>query len=289
MVMQTVVPPEMSHLRRVETVRTSGRIPLELTQFDAAPHRTPDPESDNYILCLALRGTVRAGYRFGDRWRQAVVAPGSFMPITPPRTLGEFVIDAPHRHLMLALPRRAVIESCSSLDPFGPLHAGAFQDKLAAQICVALWDDARTNEASDDLFADCLREALIAALRRRAGERPMAARAQPSFSAHVWTRIEDEIEARLAEPLTVAMLAAHSGLRETRFLQAFRAKTGMSPYRYVLHKRIERARHLLVTSRLGLAEVALASGFSDQAHMTTSLSRHLGLTPGAIRRAGDIR
>jgi AraC family transcriptional regulator len=75
-------------------------------------------------------------------------------------------------------------------------------------------------------------------------------------------------------------------MRETRFLQAFRAKTGMAPYRYVLGKRIEHARHLLLTSRLGLAEIALATGFSDQAHMTASLSRHLGQTPGAIRRSG---
>lgn len=285
-----MVPPELPHLRRIETVRTPGRIPLELTQFDAAAHETPDPESDNYILCLALRGTIRAGYRFGDRWRHAVVPPGYFMPVTPPRILGEFTIDAPHRHLMLALPRHAVVEGCDGDDPLGPLHAGAFHDKLIAQLCLALWEDARSGGSGDDLFADTLRDALITALRRRAGQQQPAARAQPSFSPQSWARIEGEIEARLAEPLTVAMLAASCGLRETRFLQAFRAQTGMSPYRYVLGKRIDHARHLLVASKLSLAEIALACGFSDQAHMTASLSRHLGRTPGTIRRdAGLLR
>lgn len=282
--MAIMIPPAESHLRRIETVRTAGRIPLELTQFDAAPHDTPDPASDNFILCLALRGTVRAGFRFGDRWRRAVVPPGCFMPITPPDTLGEFVIDAPHRHLMLALPRSAVPAE-RGVDGFGPLHAGAFQDKLAAQICLTLWEEAKAPSA-DALFVDCLREALVAALSRRAALRPTETRSRPVFSPRLWARIEQAIEDHLAEPLTVAMLAEASGLRETRFLQAFRSKTGMAPYQYVLRRRIERARDLLLTSSLGLAEIALATGFSDQAHMTASLSRHLGQTPGAIRRAG---
>lgn len=283
--MAIMVPPEASHLRRIETVRTYGRIPLELTQFDAAPHQTPDPASDNFILCLALRGTVRAGFSFGDGWRRAVVPPGCFMPITPPDTLGEFVIDAPHRHLMLALPRAAVLDSNRGVSGFGPLHAGPFQDKLAAQICLTLWEEAKS-PAADDLFADCLREALVATLTRRAALRPVETRSRPTLSPRLWARIEQEIEAHLAEPLTVAMLATASGMRETRFLQAFRAKTGMAPYQYVLRKRIARARELLLSSTLGLAEIALATGFADQAHMTASLSRHLGRTPGAIRRDG---
>ncbi len=283
--MAIVIPQETSHLQRVETLHTSGRIPLELTQFDASPHQTPDPASDNFILCLALRGTVRAGFQFGDGWRRAIVPPGTFMPITPPDTLGEFVIDAPHRHLMLTLPRLAVRPDGRDFKDFGPLHAAPFQDKLAAQICLTLWQEAKSS-VTDDLFVDCLREALVSALVRRATVRPLSTRTSPTFSVALWSRIEQEIEAHLAEPLTIAMLATSAGMRETRFLQAFKAQTGLAPYQYVLRKRIERARNLLLGSTLGLAEIALASGFSDQAHMTSSLSRHIGQTPGAIRRGG---
>ena len=89
----------LSHLpgqfpSRTETRRSAGRFPLDLTLFELPPHQNPDPPSDNFILCLALRGKVRTEFRFGDGWREAVVSPGSFMPITPPRTLGELVVDA---------------------------------------------------------------------------------------------------------------------------------------------------------------------------------------------------
>ena len=51
--------------------------------------------------------------------------------------------------------------------------------------------------------------------------------------------------------MTVAMLAALADMRETRFLHAFKRQTGMSPYRYVLHKRLERATGLLTGSSVG--------------------------------------
>lgn len=271
--------------RRVETLRSVGRIPLEITQFDLPPHEDPDPVSDNFILCLALRGTVRAAFQMGDGWRHAVVPPGSFMPITPPRTLGELVIDAPHRHLMLALPMQAVAEVERSQEAFGPLHEDAFRDRLVAQLCMGLWEEAKCANPSGDLFADCTRAALVAALRRRARQRPAPVQKVSAFCPRTWARIETEIDAKLGEPLTVEMLAALSGMKETRFLRAFKLKTGLSPYRYVLQKRLDRALASLADPKLSLVEIALSTGFSDQAHMTMTFTRFLGRTPGDIRRS----
>ncbi len=153
---------------RMETLRTAGRFPLNITMFDLPPHQDPDPVSDNFVLCLALRGTVQADFQFGDGWRRAIVPPGSFMPITPPRTLGELVIDAPHRHLMLALPMQAVAEMGAG-EAFGPLHGGSFRDQLVARLCMELWEEAKCANPAGDLFADCARSALVAALWRRRG------------------------------------------------------------------------------------------------------------------------
>jgi AraC-like DNA-binding protein len=252
--------------------------------FDLPPHQNPDPISDNFVLCLALRGTVRAGFRFGDQWRQAIVAPGAFMPVTPPRTLGELDMDAPHRHLMLALPMQAVAELDERRTGFGRLHDGAFRDRLAAQICLELWEEAKAANSAGDLFADCARAALVAALVRRARKAPALPVMRAGFSPSGWARLAAAIEDRLDHPLTVAMLAGLVEMRETRFLQAFKQQTGMSPYRYVLQKRLDKAATLINGSRMGLAEIALATGFADQAHMTTAFARRFGRTPGAVRR-----
>ena len=227
---------------------------------------------------------MRADFQFGDGWRRATVQPGSFMPITPPRTLGELMIDAPHRHLMLALPMQAVAQFENGAKTFGPLHGDAFRDPLVARLCMELWEEAKAANPSGSLFADCARSALVAALWRRARQKPSPPPQNTGFAPKTWARLAAEIENRLDEALPVAALATLAGMRETRFLQAFKQQTGLSPYRYVLQKRLEKASALLTGSKLGLAEIALVTGFADQAHMTASFARHFGRTPGALRR-----
>jgi AraC family transcriptional regulator len=51
----------------------------------------------------------------------------------------------------------------------------------------------------------------------------------------------------------------------------------------VIGLRLEMAQDLLVHSRLGLAEIATTCGFSSQQHMTATMQRHLGITPGRLR------
>jgi AraC family transcriptional regulator len=272
-------------LPHAQTRRSAGRIPLDLTLFDMPPHQNPDPVSDNFILCFALRGTVRTEFQFGDGWRSTIVSPGTFMPITPPGTLGELVMDAPHRHLMLTLPMQAVAEIDNSCTGFGVLHKGAFRDQLVARLCLDLWDEAKSANQAGDLFADCARAALIAALTRRAQQSPSPPPKRAGFTPQAWARLARQIDDRLDENLSVSMLAAAAEMRETRLLQAFRQQTGLSPYRYVLQRRLEKAAALLASSHMGLADIALSTGFADQAHMTTAFARHFGRTPGAVRRA----
>ena len=58
----------------------------------------------------------------------------------------------------------------------------------------------------------------------------------------------------------------------------------MSPFNWLRALRIERAKELLASSTLPLAEIALAVGFSTQPEFTTAFKRATGVTPGAWRR-----
>ena len=57
----------------------------------------------------------------------------------------------------------------------------------------------------------------------------------------------------------------------------------MTPYQYVLDKRIERAQLMIETTSLSLAQISFASGFSSQSHMTDVFRAKLGMTPGKVR------
>ena len=89
----------------------------------------------------------------------------------------------------------------------------------------------------------------------------------------------------LAEDIGLPELAALAGVSPQRFKRTFKTSSGLPPYRFLMTLRIERAQELLARSNLTLAEVALASGFSNQSHFTTVFWNQTGLTPGRWRRS----
>ncbi|WP_207460730.1 AraC family transcriptional regulator [Azospirillum sp. SYSU D00513] len=97
------------------------------------------------------------------------------------------------------------------------------------------------------------------------------------------------MRARLDEPLRVEELARAAGLAPSRFHELFRLETGESPARRLAELRLDRAEELLRDGRLPIAEVALATGFSDQSALTRSLRRARGTTPAALRRRAAMR
>lgn len=101
-------------------------------------------------------------------------------------------------------------------------------------------------------------------------------------------RIDEMIEARLAEKLTVAELAAALGLSTGFFTRAFKSATGRSPQDHIIDCRLARARGLLHTSDDTLAVIASACGFASHAHMTAHYRRRLNTTPSHLRSEAKV-
>jgi AraC-like DNA-binding protein len=78
-------------------------------------------------------------------------------------------------------------------------------------------------------------------------------------------------------------LAADFDVHSTQLVRAFSREFGLPPHRYATGRRIDRARKLLLDG-MPAAEVAVAVGFYDQAHLTRHFRRMLGTTPAAFAR-----
>jgi AraC-like DNA-binding protein len=92
----------------------------------------------------------------------------------------------------------------------------------------------------------------------------------------------------LADGISLAEVAAQCRLSVGHFTRAFRRSTGTSPHRWIISRRLDRAVAMLANSTLGLADVALMCGFSDQSHFTRLFARNLGMTPGTWRRTNSL-
>lgn len=110
-----------------------------------------------------------------------------------------------------------------------------------------------------------------------------------SLAPAIKRRIAAEINGRLGEKITVAALAETAGLSRSHFTRAFAASFGESPARYLLQRRIARARGLLLETQRPVTEIALSCGFTDHAHFSTVFRKEIGLAPSAYRKTAAER
>ncbi len=98
-----------------------------------------------------------------------------------------------------------------------------------------------------------------------------------------------QIEACLAEPLSLADIAAASGLSAFHFSRLFTALHGESVMAYVRRRRLARAaRRLTEDAEVPLVELALDSGFESQQAFTRAFTRQFGVSPGRFPPPGPV-
>ena len=93
------------------------------------------------------------------------------------------------------------------------------------------------------------------------------------------------VEANLASKMDIDDLANVVALSRSHFSRAFKRSLGFSPMEYVVVRRVERAKAMISGTREPLAEVALACGFADQAHLNRRFRDIVGVSPGRWRRS----
>lgn len=97
-------------------------------------------------------------------------------------------------------------------------------------------------------------------------------------------RVSELVRENLDGSLRLSMLADECGLSVSHFARSFRRTFTISAHRYLIFQRIAKAKELLTTSNLPLAEVGLESGFSDQAAFSRTFKAIVGASPGKWQR-----
>ncbi|MDQ0645675.1 helix-turn-helix transcriptional regulator [Microbacterium murale] len=95
-------------------------------------------------------------------------------------------------------------------------------------------------------------------------------------------RLRDLLEGRVQEAFTIADAAAQLGAHPSHMTRAFTHAYGMPPHRYLISRRVDHARRLLVDG-WRVADAAASAGFHDQAHLTRHFRRILGTTPARFK------
>lgn len=184
--------------------------------------------------------------------------------------------------------RRAVLELDREPRELTLADRTFFENPRLVQLCQQLmaseWNEPdqllRANELTHEALSELLQSQAI--VRRdpslRGGLAPAVRR-----------RLADYIEAHLAEPLTLGLLAQLAQLSEFHLARMFKMSFGMPPSAWIAARRVARARDLLRNTALPLQQVADACGYADLSHFSHRMQAALGASPGRYRKALLLR
>ena len=158
-----------------------------------------------------------------------------------------------------------------------------YDDTLVRSLAEALIDELEEGGSQRAYLDDIMHLLLCRILRLHSNVRCENAQARHVLAPYKLKRAVDFIDTYLAASIGVADIAAAIGISQFHFSRAFRQTTGMAPYCYLLARRVEAAKSLLISGETPLAEVAAQCGFQSGSQFSRMFKRATGATPSSYR------
>lgn len=242
---------------------------------------------DHLILSLHMDGIDFAEVSLAGHTRWAKGLPrGSWMLVDTAGAPAAQVTGA-FSLLHVYIPKDRIAETCAIYEvelPSAPdalYRAGSFADGTLGRAALALGQAAAQAGALRQLRIDGAASALLADLVTSLAPEDCAAPTR--IAPHLHARLNAFIDRHLDAPLSLDDLARATGLSKFHFARAWRADTGMTPMQYLRNRRLSRAHDLLAQTNRGITDIAIACGFSDHSHFTSSFRAAFGTSPSQLR------
>ena len=160
--------------------------------------------------------------------------------------------------------------------------SGTLTDVALARRLYALHKRLETPEKAGLEHETALLQILATFIRSHADDTPPESQAGRENRAV--QQVKDYLHSHYAEDVSLNDLSRITGLSRYHLVRTFCQTVGVAPHAYLRQVRIGKAKHLLAARR-PIAEVALATGFTDQSHLTRWFKRFWGFTPGQYRNS----
>lgn len=259
----------------------NGQSPLSAALWRHSPKKRRFEGHRHSILAVSLRGDANLEQISNGRsvWRGA--APGSIVLLQADEPTDWF-LDGPFEMLHIYLDSARIPWHLKSSRLALP-----FRDPLLLQLgdatAMALRENAETGTYVAPLL-ESLQQCLIDRYFTEADALPADRSGCAGLTGYARKQVETHLDAHLAEDVSIETLANLVGLSTGHFNRAFRSTYGISPYQFLLEKRIARAAHFLKETTMKVEEIATATGFSSASHLGMHFKKRMAVSPNAYRR-----
>jgi len=182
---------------------------------------------------------------------------------------------------------------CLSLPPtfvqrYLPEHSEYFDlkteygcsDNHLRNLVLSLAEEFQSGLDNGPIYAEGLSLAILGWLNCHYSIKTNSSVTGKKFPPKIQAKIIEFVDSFFSSNLTIEMMAKELDFSPSHFCALFSSTFGTSPHRYVMKKRIEKGAHLLRSEpRMSVADIALATGFSSQAHFTKAFKSIMKRTP----------
>ncbi len=246
------------------------------------------PPLDSHYVVMHLGGSKQV-----KRWRDGpsldTVAEMGSLTFVPAGTAFSWRTSGPIAFAHLYVRQRQLEDTISNqfeqqADGVSLIDRVGCSDALLQQLFRAMLGEIESTGSPSGLLLDSLLESFLIKLARTHGSRAIATRFRPvALAPHRLNRVLDFIEAKLGENIRLDDLARAAGSSQFHFSHGFREAIGCSPYRYLIQRRIENAKVMLITGTEPLATVASRCGFNSQRQFSVMFNDRTGVGPKRFR------
>ena len=229
---------------------------------------------DCYVVGITYCGLQSFRYRGVQRR----ACPGEAFAIHPDETHdGRPGSDAGYSYRAVYIAPELVSDALESLK--APYVRDAINDDPAILAALQRLFELSTFPLGDIALFDCL--ACLADAMNRLSDSPK--RRLATVDQQLADSIRDDLAEHAFSGRYMKELEKEHGLNRFAITRLFRKRFEVSPQQFIIHRRIAKARDLIVEG-VTLVDAANASGFADQSHMTRHFIKTVGTTPRAWRK-----
>jgi AraC family transcriptional regulator len=247
---------------------------------------TATQDRDNHVVAVALRD-MNCHFSVSGRTVQDGFVAAGMMHVTEPAADTYCLFRGAAEALHLHVPNTVIAEVSRELPCGRPVslrsHPRLIRDPVVAGLGRALLHAEEMGQPLGLVYAESVSLAIVTRLMVTSSG--IAPPKPPRQGLAKWRlkRVIEFIETRLADGITLADMASVTALTPMYFAAQFRAATGLRPHEYLLRRRIEHAKLMMLAGEAPLIDVALSVGFQTQSHFTSVFKRFVGKPPAAWR------
>jgi AraC family transcriptional regulator len=243
----------------------------------------------HYVIEVLLRNTVVECFRGGRRISKGsacfggtqISAPGEQVTCSFKRSAEAIHIYVPRSVVVRTYAQIHQLPGSTEFELVDPAFAA---DPIMGKLAWTLLEANGLRSPFSRLYCESLAMAVLArAMEFKDGEL-VAVGNRTGLLPWRLRRTIEYMDDNLGEPITLKDIAERAGLSRMHFAAQFKRATGLSPHAFLMMKRLEMAKAMLLDEELPIVQIAFSVGFRSQAHFTSVFRKATGTTPAHWRK-----